>query len=102
LKKINDDINNKKNINVDIYGNENNDYDEKYKDVIIKYKEKLLFYLDSINKQIENLEANTTEIKNNKSNVYDINDSKQKYYSNKTRFLEKKNFVFCVIGNEIS
>ena len=83
LKEINDVINNKKNNNVDIYGNENNDYDEKYKDIIVKYKEKLLFYLDSINKQIENLEANTTEIKNNKSNVYDINDSKQKYYLNK-------------------
>jgi hypothetical protein len=62
--------------------NTNND-NEKYNGTIDKYKEKMLFYLDSISEKIDNLEANTTEIKKNKSNVYDINDSKQKYYLNK-------------------
>jgi hypothetical protein len=90
LKEINNNIN--KNINCNNYDNQDNQYndnqgnqynDEKCKDTIVKYKKKMLFYLDSINEKINNLETNTIEIKNNKSNVYEANDSKQKYYLNK-------------------
>ena len=48
-----------------------------------KYDDKILFYLNSINEKIDNINENTKEVKNNKLNKYDKIVSKQKYYLDK-------------------
>ena len=48
-----------------------------------KYNDKIIFYINSINEKIDNLDKNTKEIVKNKSNKYDKVVSKQKYYLNK-------------------
>ena len=48
-----------------------------------KYVDKILFYLNLIDNQIEKLDKNTEEIIKNKINTYDKTNFKQEYYLNK-------------------